>query len=149
MPVYIEALEATKSSKHRGIRWTPHPAEAGCGCDGELVIDTDRCRCRYRVTEFPTAWAGRAFRLDKLDGSESYDVFVGADRRDDRCDCRGFERYGLCKHVDAVRALLDNRWLPDPRANPEADTGPTEAEDQELPECFRDLPALPVPGCPF
>src|SRR5687768_7700033 len=100
MPTYTEALVPSKSSKHRTVRWTPCESH-GCLCTGKLVIDTDRDRVVYGLVELPTTWSGRAVRLLKADGSgESYDVFAHeSDVRQDRCDCRGFEHTGHCKHV--------------------------------------------------
>jgi len=134
---FTEALTPTKSSKNRTVRWTP--CENGtCLCTGKLVIDTDRERVTYGLVELPTTWAGRAVRLLKADGSgECYDVFAHeADDRQDRCGCKGFERFGHCKHTAALRAIaFENRWLTDPRAFAEADTGSTETQEQQPATC--------------
>lgn len=150
MPTFTEALAATKSSRRRTVRWTPCESPT-CLCTGKLVIDTDRERVTYGLVEIPTAWAGRAVTLVKADGSgESYDVFAHeSDRRQDRCDCKGFAHAGHCKHADALRAIaFENRWLADPRTNPDADSGATEVEDQPLPACFSGVGPSPD-GCPF
>jgi hypothetical protein len=143
MTTYLEALPASKThGTHRRVRWTPHPAAASCSCDGTLEISqgkTGRDSVTYALTEFPVGagfGAGRAVRLDKADGSESYGVFVAADGRHHQCDCAGFA-YGRgkpCKHIDGVQALLDNGWLADPRGNGEADHGPTETAEQIAPD---------------
>jgi hypothetical protein len=111
---HIELLPATRSSKHNGITWEPAEAPG----TGTLTVDTARSRVVYAVAEFPTNWDGRAFTFSKLDPetdpeSDAYDVFVGPDPRACRCDCKGFAfgRGRPCKHVEAVRALLDNRWV--------------------------------------
>src|SRR5262245_52861189 len=111
MPAFVEALPARKSSKHSGIKWEPTGPAAGV-----LTIDTDRARVVYAVAEFATDWAGRAFHLAKLTSgtdreAEAYDVFVCDSGRDHRCDCRGFTRFGHCKHLDACLTLIENRWL--------------------------------------
>ena len=124
------------------VRWTP--CESGtCLCTGKLVLDTDRERVTYGLVELPTTWAGRAAKLIKADGSgESYDTFAHeSDPRHDRCDCKGFLHVGHCKHVDGLRALVQNRWLTDPRANPDCDTGATETTDQECPANCQFRPA--------
>src|SRR4051794_24716097 len=97
-PTFTEVLPATPSSKHSGFRWTPDPARPG---SGRLVIDTDRVRLCYRVSEFGTPWAGRALRLAKEAAAgdpegESYDVFVSRIGSGHRCDCNGFA-YGRGK----------------------------------------------------
>lgn len=109
---FCEVLPATKSSKHGAIHFTP----AASGPDaGVLTIDTDRCRTVYTVREYPSDWPGRAFVLTKqTDGTdptaERYDVFCG-NRQDHLCDCRGHTRFGHCKHVAGLLALLANNQL--------------------------------------
>lgn len=111
-PTFSEVLPATKSSRHSGIRWTPgeHPGT------GTLTIDTDRARVVYVCHEFPSPM-GRAFRLTKRCDSpgtdrmaDAYDVLV-ANPQDRLCCCKGFSRFGHCKHTDAVLALLENGWV--------------------------------------
>jgi hypothetical protein len=124
---FIESLPATKSSKHNGIEWTP-TEDRGCG---RLVIDLGQGRgggkrssVVYAVAEFATAWDGRAFHFTKLtEGtdktSSAEDVFVGRNGQDRNCSCAGFgygrgkdkEGRTTCKHIEAVLALLENRWV--------------------------------------
>ena len=111
---FTEVLEATKSSAHNALNWTPG-ATAGAG---SLTVHTARASVTYRVTPIPTRWAGKAFRLVK-DGtagtdaeSDAYDVFCAADGRRHECGCKGFI-YGRgkpCKHVSAALALIENGW---------------------------------------
>jgi hypothetical protein len=128
MSTYSEILPPSKSSPHAGLDWTPgdHP---GCG---ELHIKTARCHCRYRVTETatdPRYADGRAWRLEKLSAGsdcEASDYFVFVSRRHpsaDSCECRGFLRWGSCKHIASIRALLENGWLDMSPVNPDADVG--------------------------
>jgi hypothetical protein len=110
---FVEALPATKSSKHNGIRWEPSERPG----EGVLTVDTDRSRTVYHVREEQTAWEGRAFRLDIIRGgtdpeSEHYHVFVANNPQDRSCDCKGFTYTGRCKHISAiVDGLLYNRWI--------------------------------------
>lgn len=129
MPTFSELLPATASHKHNGVRWTPDLQRPGCGA---LAIHTGRTVCAYAVTEFPTPWEGRAFHLAKPAGepgtdpeSDGYDVFCGRGGRAE-CDCKGFERWGNCKHAEGVRALLENGWLDLHLVNPDRDVGSTE-----------------------
>src|SRR5262245_44575099 len=102
MAFYTERLPERKASKRSAINFTP--ADAG---PATLVIHTDRASVSYTVTEFPVDWDGRGFVLDKdTDGTdtteEMYCVFVGRNRQDRRCDCKGFAFAGHCKHTDAL-----------------------------------------------
>lgn len=51
----------------------------------------------------------RCFRLAKIvppaDGADHYDVVVGPSGA--QCECRGFLRWGRCKHVQALRVLIE------------------------------------------
>lgn len=68
------------------------------------------------------AGRGLAFRLDKLDHLEpdepdNYDVSLSADHLADpdcpahTCECRGRLRWGKCKHVSGLLALIENGVL--------------------------------------
>lgn len=132
MAAFTELLEPTKTHTHRCVRWEPCPADARCACSGVLTVETRKATDRYAVTEFPLfAFGGRAFRLTKPSGAGVYNVRVGERPADLECDCAGFTYGGgrrLCKHIDAVVALLANGWLPHPLENGEQDTGATEVD---------------------
>jgi hypothetical protein len=132
MPVYTEALPATKSSRINTIHWTPSETVPHAGF---LKIDTGRGRVPYFVVEIPHDRNGvRAFHFAKLADSpgtdaeaEDYTVEVGAAGQSSLCQCKGFLRWKTpCKHVAAAVAILDNGWLDSP-VNPDADTENTEA----------------------
>jgi hypothetical protein len=112
MATFIEALPATKSSTTNTIRFTPSATAMG----GLLTIDTKRSRAEYLLAEFH-ATNGRAFHFAKLTSgtdpeSESYTVLcVKPGHGYDSCECRGFHRHGHCKHVEAVKAILENGWM--------------------------------------
>src|SRR4051812_28824101 len=112
MTTFHEVLEPAKSTRHRGIRWTPDDGSPA----GALRIDTDRSTASYAVEEFPCGWDGRSFRLAKLDASsdpeaDGYEVFCARNGQDHRCCCKGFERTGDCKHLAAALALIENGWV--------------------------------------
>ncbi len=128
-PTLTEVLPA-RGSKPGAIRFTPGQRPG----TGLVTIHAGRVPCEYLVVELPTCWDGRAVRLAKVEGSpgsdataESYDVFVSRNGQDHRCCCRGHERHGHCKHVDTLRALLENGWLDAELANPDADVSSDEA----------------------
>jgi hypothetical protein len=120
---FTEVLPATRSDPHAAIRFTPADPDRqqlldGLPVAGELQIQGKRTCCRYAVVEFPTPWAGRAFRLVKAAGeagsdpSESaYDVFCGRNGHDRLCQCKGFTRWGHCRHTAAAEALVANGWI--------------------------------------
>lgn len=80
----------------------------------------------YTISEFQpgAGWEGQAFRLDKPNG-EHYNVFVCRRGQNHLCDCKGFESCGNCKHHDAVRHLLWEGELDDPRGHAPLDSFPS------------------------
>lgn len=135
MTTFTDSIQGCKTSPTRTIWWTPHPAEAGCPCEGILEVESKQGTTAYRVTEFWTSWDGRAFTLDKEEG-ETYFAFVAANGTDHRCDCPG-HTYGHgqpCRHLLALRVVLANGWLPHPGLNGERDVGNAEPDDRSEPE---------------
>jgi len=77
-------------------------------------------RDQYRVEEIPAS-GGRAFLLHRSEAAIAkdkararkgdpdvptrYGCFL-ANEQDTVCECRGFESYGRCKHLEALKALL-------------------------------------------
>jgi hypothetical protein len=121
---YTEVLCGCKTSAHRSIRWTPCQCQQSghdAGCDGLLEIHDRKCVRSYAVSEFLTdsGWEGRAFRLTKADGAV-YDVLIHRNGQDHICDCAAgcYHRVAECCHVAALRALMVNGWLDDPRNDP-------------------------------
>lgn len=108
LPAFTDKLPATKSSRHNRVTWTPCESHPGVGV---VTIGTDRGHTEYALVETETDWAGRAFALVKIgaDGEdvEQYSCFVG-DAVDSRCECRGFQRWGGCKHLSSLRRLVES-----------------------------------------
>jgi hypothetical protein len=76
-----------------------------------LVVTQDGERTFYDLKEIPTDF-GRGFRLDKCaEGtgsdrdSNSYDVHLD-EQLGDSCTCRGWCYKSKCKHVAAVKTLI-------------------------------------------
>ena len=87
--------------------------------DPVLAIRKGRSEDLYVVDEFSVGWDGRGFRLTKDNGGpehEGYDVFICRWGQNDLCDCLGFSQHSRCKHVDALRHLIESGQLDDPRA---------------------------------
>ncbi|MCE9561106.1 MAG: hypothetical protein K8U57_03530 [Planctomycetes bacterium] len=113
MATYNDLLPATATEpKGAGFKWTPGILP-GCGV---LVIEQRRAVATYTVAELPTRWEGRAFQLSKIDGGTDndetgYSVFICRAGQDHLCGCKGFSRWHSCKHVAALVAAMENRWL--------------------------------------
>src|SRR5687768_2478541 len=102
MATFTEVLPQTKSSQHSAMNWTPGEAPGS----GLLTVHTDRASVRYAVAELPCGWDGRAFSFAKPEGETGtdktagrYEVFVGRNGQDRLCGCKGFSRFGHCKHT--------------------------------------------------
>ena len=63
----------------------------------------------YFLEEIGADW-GRAFRLEKFEGGDVYDVHFDQ-ATGDSCTCLGSLRHGHCKHRDALAALIKARKL--------------------------------------
>ncbi len=86
-----------------------------CGTPGEMSVKLTKggpCRAEghnRRHAHLPLVGA---------DGDAAvYHVLL--DGRRSSCDCPGHERYGYCKHLDAVRTLLEHGQLPSASASAE------------------------------
>lgn len=111
-----------------------------------LTTTTDlKTEQRYWLTEYPVDDVdSRDFVLQKLDDgtdpeSDSYTVFLADAQGFDSCDCRGQLRWGHCKHVDAVRAILANGWLitdAEQAAEAPVSTFPTDDEINSMGDLF-------------
>lgn len=68
----------------------------------------------YDVAEFSTPWDGRAFHL-RCDDQSELDVFVCRQHHADHCDCVDFACGNRCRHVGALRYLIEVGEIEDPR----------------------------------
>src|SRR5262245_18201681 len=111
---FCDKLAESKSSRHNRVLFIPSETTAAAGL---LAIVTGRAVTEYALAEFDTDWPGLALHLAKITPgtdreAESYSVFCHAgDPARDTCDCRGFERWRTCKHVNAIRAVIANGWI--------------------------------------
>jgi hypothetical protein len=98
--------QKTTKAKTRSLRWFPAVDEYAPTA-GTVEITAGKAVDEYQIAEFPTGWDGRGFVLAKTAGDErTYDVFIGRNGQDRRCNCRGFTGHGHCKHVDALAKLI-------------------------------------------
>jgi hypothetical protein len=82
------------------------------GCVGLVEIATGRKVATYGICEIETCEPSptRAFRLlEQGSAEEPYDLEVGGGHRS--CECKGFLRWGHCKHVDSVQSLITSGAL--------------------------------------
>ncbi len=73
-----------------------------------LTLTVDGETTDYRITEVPSDF-GRGFTLDKLAGDtgaveDTYTVHLG---QPTECECKGFQRWQHCKHVESLIALTE------------------------------------------
>jgi hypothetical protein len=81
----------------------------GFAFSGGLDIESNGRTTSYAVEVLASDW-GRAFRLTKQDGSGTrYDVLV--DGVASTCCCKGFTRYGRCRHVTALAQAIEEGSL--------------------------------------
>jgi hypothetical protein len=130
-------LPGTKTYKTRHATFIKL-TESGRPVGGVLEIRestaTGKTVCnRYALREQDafSSQEDRAFRLTKPGGDTYYDTYVCGEPPAlcpqserggpyDSCDCVGFEKWGACKHLTALRALLEAGQL-DPNCLPSAD----------------------------
>jgi SWIM zinc finger len=93
-----------KKSPKRLVRLLapPTPEEPGVLC-----ITTGKTPTHYVFQEIPCEIGGRAFAMHSLGMGVLYHVRIGSGS-DCSCECLGFLRHGRCKHVLALRALMDS-----------------------------------------
>ncbi len=92
----------------RTIRLVRSPADDGVGV---FRIDPAEGRPQfYTLRELPCEIGGRGFAVHRLGMGTVYHVRVG--RPDDStCECLGFLRWGRCKHVAGLGALIRQHVL--------------------------------------
>src|SRR5215813_12581910 len=64
----------------------------------------------YTFKEIPCEIGGRGFAVHRLGQGNLYHVRVGSPE-DSSCECMGFLRWGKCKHVGGLAALIRGRML--------------------------------------
>lgn len=97
----------TAAKNARSLRWFPAGSEFDPTA-GTVEITAGKTVDSYQVAEFPSGWDGRAFVFAKTAGDgKVYDVFVGRNGQDRRCNCRGFVVFSHCKHEAAARKLIE------------------------------------------
>ena len=109
-PVQPKSAQGRKSraSPKRFIRLVvPLYGDEGPGVIRISVEDQEPCD--YLARRLPSDFGSAAFNLTKVGGHEEYAVLL--DGASSSCECKGFLRWGQCKHVDGLKALLDRGLL--------------------------------------
>jgi len=136
---FEEVLPPTQSGRRRGLTWGLVADRHGAA-GGVLVVaqQGDGEPRRYLVTEHvPCGFDGRLFECRRVGAGRGYTVGIARNGQDDCCDCEAgtYRRVGACVHVLALRAVVQNRWYPDPLDRP-ADAEPTAAEIEAMAAAF-------------
>ena len=100
MATVTETRKAVKPARTIRLALAPLPSSPG------VVTITARGKTAdYLLSRIPSDF-GEAFRLDKFppQGGEVYHVLL-SDGGTHSCECKGFLRWGRCKHADGLAAL--------------------------------------------
>ena len=93
---------ATSAAPRRTIRLIRPPDGRGIGV---FCITVGSKSQFYTFREIPCEIGGRGFAIHRLGQGTLYHVRVGVPD-DPSCECMGFLRWGLCKHVAGLGALI-------------------------------------------
>jgi hypothetical protein len=112
MPVITTPARKSKPARKATVR-REHTRSIGWACrlshaTGVLRITQDGDTTHYFCSPVPAGY-GVGVHLEKIDQTEgavsaSYHVNVHGDAS--TCECRGFLRFGYCKHLDGLTALV-------------------------------------------
>jgi hypothetical protein len=87
------------------------------GRNAHLRITEDGKATNYLADRIPADW-GEGYELAKFeadrrgDGDDVYHVLLNGEDGRDSCDCMGHERWGHCRHVEALKTLQAQGKLP-------------------------------------
>jgi hypothetical protein len=65
----------------------------------------------YYVRQLEADFGGRAFSLEKADGTDTYHVHLAGHGEHASCECLGFLRWHHCKHLESLVALVEGGAL--------------------------------------
>lgn len=104
-----------RGGKRQALEWLAHSSDFEHG-EGFAIITSDRDRTAYAVSAAPDT-SGLCFLFTKVGGKgtdktrESYLIVCDRDGTHGRCECKGWTKWGWCKHADTVESLVTNRWV--------------------------------------
>jgi len=73
---------------------------------GVLAIIDPKETAFYEFIEIPCQIGGRGFRLRRIGRDQIYDLRIGQPA-DTSCECKGFVYRDTCRHVLALRKLIE------------------------------------------
>ena len=80
------------------------------GGAGVLCVSSRSQQMFYTFKEIPCAIGGRGFAVHRLGLGELYHVRVGSPH-ECSCECLGFLAHGNCKHIQAIRTLIEQEAI--------------------------------------
>jgi hypothetical protein len=109
-------VRTARRKPERRIRVLEQP---GPDTDGwaAIAITVGKQSDTYLLHTIPTDFDGAlAFEVEKLDNDlatvEQYHVLLADEPKETSCECKGFLRWGRCKHADGIAALRQHKRLP-------------------------------------
>lgn len=115
-PRHANRTRKPRPKAARFIRWLTSPLSPNNSLAAIRII-CGRVIRHYYVREFD-APEGRAFELEvinvnfKHEDRTRYAVFFHQNGQDRSCECLGFEKWGHCKHIEGLAALLAHQPPP-------------------------------------
>jgi hypothetical protein len=111
MKTATPSFRCQRAKSAKPVNWIYEPEYPGCGV---LEVTRGESLNHYIVNEStpdPEAAPGRHFRLRKIGGPELYDCHVADLPELSTCDCADCtfaDRGHQCKHIIAMRAVVDS-----------------------------------------
>ena len=99
----------------RSLHWLARLEDGNGIVEMRLTFEKRTEIHRYFITRLTSDY-GTAFRLEKIgddasvEGGEVYSVCIDGTRS--TCECKGYLRWGHCKHVDACTAITARETKP-------------------------------------
>ena len=136
-----EADRRVRTARRKSERRIKVLEQPGPDTDGRaaIAITVGKQSDTYLLRTIPTDFDGTlGSEVEKLDADlatvEQYHVLLADDPKGTSCECKGFLRWGHCKHTGGIQALRQHQRLklfepysprrPEPRVYPIADFDP-------------------------
>jgi hypothetical protein len=100
---------AKKRASPRSVRLVCPPDSSGVGI---FCVAARSKLTFYAFKEIPCDIGGRGFVVHRLGLGQVYHVRIGGPA-ECSCECLGFLAHGMCKHIQGLKALLDNQVIED------------------------------------
>ena len=97
----MNSLPSTRRPVNRSVRILARPDADGR--HAVLAITVQGKTTEYLVDRVVSDW-GRCYAVANLTNGNHYSVMLEEDGR--TCDCKGFCRWGHCRHADGILALV-------------------------------------------